>query len=645
MQTDPQPFRVFLNYRREDTAGHAGRLYDALTAHFPAEQVFIDVDTIEPGADFVEVVEEAVGSCTVLLALIGQRWLQVTNQAGPQRLHDEHDFVRMEIEAALNRSIRVIPVLVQGARMPSYEDLPETMRPLTRRNAIELSDHRWRYDTDQLVRVLERIRGAVPVNVPKATGRRVASPHKSSISATPTSVPEPATVRRRLAGAIIKTGRRNRAPETSASVIRDTAAPAESPSTALVRKPPGEPADHKTAEAIESGENNALAQRGAAPDTKLEAEPTSVSSPPEVNSLGQPLDSPQRTRISRPRFLVALLLAVSLGVGGYLLLTQRATTAPTSTSTTTSVPPIVTFHSYGNSGIDGAAAITVGPNGELWFTNSLGSSIGQVTSTGGFAFTSGRPGQIDNPQGIVEGPDGAIWFTNYTGNTIGWITPTKGSIEVKTISSRPSDVIDHPWGIAVGLGKELWFTNEGNGTIGEINVATHMVVSTHHEALDSQPMGITAGPDGTLWFTNYGTSTIGEITASGHIQTWPGTGNIDKPCAITSGPDDSLWFTNCGGKGSIGEITMNGTVTIFPHKGISDPTSIIFADGALWFTNERNNSIGRMTTNGLSISSYRSSATNILAPSGIARGRAGDLWFTNYNVGTIGRLSVQAAPS
>lgn len=150
------PLRIFLNYRREDTAGYAGRLYDALADRFSAGQVFIDIDNIEPGVDFVEVIENAVGACDVFIALIGQRWVEVMNERGGQRLEDENDFVRLEIEAALKRELRVIPVLVQGARMPRPSELPESLAPLTRRNALEISDHRWRYDVEQLVQALER---------------------------------------------------------------------------------------------------------------------------------------------------------------------------------------------------------------------------------------------------------------------------------------------------------------------------------------------------------------------------------------------------------------------------------------------------------------------------------------------------------
>src|SRR5207247_2365741 len=105
-------------YRREDASGHAGRLYDVLAAAFGADQVFIDVDTIEPGVDFVERIETSVASVDALVAVIGRDWLTAADAEGRRRLDNPEDFVRLEIASALSRNIRVIPVLVEGARMP-----------------------------------------------------------------------------------------------------------------------------------------------------------------------------------------------------------------------------------------------------------------------------------------------------------------------------------------------------------------------------------------------------------------------------------------------------------------------------------------------------------------------------------------------
>ena len=148
--------RIFMSYRREDTAYPAGWLYDRLAGHFDRGQVFKDIDSIELGDDFVEVITTAVGSCDVLLVLIGDRWLTVTGQDGGRRLDNPDDFVRLEIEAALTRDVRVIPILVEGARMPRADELPASLTKLARRQALELSPSRFDVDSRRLLRVLER---------------------------------------------------------------------------------------------------------------------------------------------------------------------------------------------------------------------------------------------------------------------------------------------------------------------------------------------------------------------------------------------------------------------------------------------------------------------------------------------------------
>jgi hypothetical protein len=163
MASDPQrggpaeqPANIFLNYRRDDSAGHAGRLFDRLSAAFPG-RVFMDIDTIDPGDDFADAIGKAVGSCQVLLVMIGKDWLSATDASGHRRLHDPEDFVALEVQAALERNIRVIPVLVQGAPMPRSQDLPPQLAKLARRNAIELSDARWSYDVQRLIETIQEV--------------------------------------------------------------------------------------------------------------------------------------------------------------------------------------------------------------------------------------------------------------------------------------------------------------------------------------------------------------------------------------------------------------------------------------------------------------------------------------------------------
>jgi hypothetical protein len=130
-----------------------------------AGRVFKDVDTIEPGDDFAEVITGAVQACAVLLAVIGGRWLTAAGPDG-RRLDDPDDFVRLEIEAALARGVRVIPVLVDGTTMPRPVQLPASLAPLARRQAIELSHSRFSADLTGLLKLLDRELRAVPAQEP-----------------------------------------------------------------------------------------------------------------------------------------------------------------------------------------------------------------------------------------------------------------------------------------------------------------------------------------------------------------------------------------------------------------------------------------------------------------------------------------------
>ena len=143
--------RIFINYRRDDTAYPAGWLYDRLATRYGSEQVFKDVDAIDLGDDFVTVLTEAVGACEVLLALIGPQWLNITDSNGKRRLEDPDDFVRVEIEAALAREVALIPVLVDGAELPPADELPSSLTALLQRESLELRSDHFGADADVLV--------------------------------------------------------------------------------------------------------------------------------------------------------------------------------------------------------------------------------------------------------------------------------------------------------------------------------------------------------------------------------------------------------------------------------------------------------------------------------------------------------------
>lgn len=161
--------RIFISYRRDDAAGHAGRLYDQLREDFGDEHVFMDVDAIGLGSDFRETIDQAIASCDVAIALIGRGWLSASDEEGRRRLDDPDDVLRLELERGLAHGLVVIPTLVQDADLPAERELPDSLAPLARRQGIELRDASWRDDVDRLTRQLE---GVVVARAAETSDRR-----------------------------------------------------------------------------------------------------------------------------------------------------------------------------------------------------------------------------------------------------------------------------------------------------------------------------------------------------------------------------------------------------------------------------------------------------------------------------------------
>lgn len=154
--------RIFISYRRDDTAPYAGRLFADLADHVQRGDLIMDIDSIAPGEHFGQFIRDEVGSCDVLLALIGKRWLTIRDSRRRRRLDDPEDFVRIEIGTALARDIRVVPVLLGGARVPNPARLPPDLQALSQRQAVEITDERWNYDVGRLIEALDATVNPVP---------------------------------------------------------------------------------------------------------------------------------------------------------------------------------------------------------------------------------------------------------------------------------------------------------------------------------------------------------------------------------------------------------------------------------------------------------------------------------------------------
>ena len=156
---------IFISYRRDDSRGTAGRLYDDLKDHFGKDRVFRDLDAVEPGADYAVEIDGFIESCEAFVVVIGNQWLDIRDDEGRRRLFEADDLVHKEVAAALATGRPVIPVTVEDAPMPSAAKLPQELAQLARRNVLPLSDSRWDYDVGRLLRRLEEV---VPASVPAA---------------------------------------------------------------------------------------------------------------------------------------------------------------------------------------------------------------------------------------------------------------------------------------------------------------------------------------------------------------------------------------------------------------------------------------------------------------------------------------------
>jgi hypothetical protein len=297
---------VFISYRRADASADAGRLYDALRRRFGRENLFMDVDSLRPGEDWVDAVEGAVDGCDVLLAVIGPDWVGATDRDGELRLGNELDRVRLEIEAALKRAKPVIPVLVEGAAMPLSSELPESLRPLLRRHALRVSHQTFDSDLGALVRALRVI-------------EKARHPHAGDRTPHPVAGPAPAT----------------QTPTQPKPISRPPAPPA--PTLRAAPTPPSEP--RKTPAPTPQAQPTSTPQPQPTPVQPVYTTPSQAYYTPAPVVIARP-SGPSSTAIAVISVgTVALLVVLVLGVFALVAQpTPTPTPAPTPTPTATPTP-------------------------------------------------------------------------------------------------------------------------------------------------------------------------------------------------------------------------------------------------------------------------------------------------------------------
>jgi virginiamycin B lyase len=284
-------------------------------------------------------------------------------------------------------------------------------------------------------------------------------------------------------------------------------------------------------------------------------------------------------------------------------------------------------------------AITVGPDGAIWFSEITGNKIGRIPATA----TVGNP-QITEypiptansaPTDIAAGSDGALWFTEHHGSNIGHIPTTGSPIVEYPTTTNPSS----PYGIAAGPDGAMWFTECVANQIGRIPTTGVIHISEYSVPTpSSNPQGIAFGPGPGMWFVEEGVSQAGLILiANKAVAEYPMPNLVSAPRDIALGPDGAMWFA--GSNGVIGRVPATGT----PMNEVDTPEDgapqgmTAGPDGAMWFVEFSGNSIGRISTSDFSISTISVPTANA-APRKIVRGPDGSLWFTEFGANAIGRL-------
>ena len=273
--------------------------------------------------------------------------------------------------------------------------------------------------------------------------------------------------------------------------------------------------------------------------------------------------------------------------------------------------------------------ITVGSDGNLWFTEFFVGKIGRITTAGAVTEFPAA----GNPQLIALGADGNVWFTETTVDKIGRMTPTGDFTDFPI--PTPGGLI----GIGAGPDGNVWFCETDNAKIGRITPGG--TVTEFDVPSGGSPFHIVTGPDGNLWFTNFDTGQVSRLTPGGTFTEFPTNLSGSEPQGIAAGPDGNVWFTDTG-TNQIGRITPTGAVTEFPIPTANANLLGIAAgpDGNLWFAEDHANKIGRITPKGV-VTEF-DIPTGSSAPGFLVSGPDGRVWFTEVFGNNIGRIAMSS---
>jgi YVTN family beta-propeller protein len=660
------PGRIFISYRREETAYPAGWLFDRLAEHFGSGQVFKDVDSIELGDDFVEVITTAVGSCDVLLALIGDQWLTITDEHGRRRLDNPDDFVRLEIEAALVRKVRVIPILVDGARMPRADELPDSLARLVRRQALELSPNRFDFDTSRLVKVLDRTLADVqaepaaePVSPRLALSTTVVDfgrlpPHRPSperrvrlgnagggILNAETTTEAGWLQLRRVGDEVVMAVDTTTMGEHEGIVTVDSDGgsgtihvlaridPALSPVISATTAPDlGVAADKGPQEAAGEVAPNQLA---ATPGASLARHPRGAQDRPRgPESLLTPSapvlpreKRPGRLRVpkwlGKPPLIISAAAVVVIMVIVALIVLAQTHNPNVATTGQTQNPNVATVT------VEALPADVAVGEGAVWVANNQHGSVSRIDPATR-KVTTIKVGQT--PAGVAVG-NGAIWVANNGDDTVSRIDPATDRVK----ATIPVEAL--PAGVAVGEGA-VWVVSNGPtpGIVSRIDPATNRVVA--RIPVESRPQNVAVGA-GYVWVANGGHEGSRIDPASNRVvagftaflQTGP-------PSGVAVGAR-YVWVANTGDN-TVSRINpangpqLGSLIDTIPVG--QRPQGVAVGAGGVWVANSGDNTVSRINP-----TSHRVVATIEVGqrPRGVAVG-AGAVWVANDGDDTVSRI-------
>lgn len=401
--------RIFISYRRQEAAWPARQLYAELSETFGAEQVFKDVDNINPGDDFVQRISDAVASCDILLALIGRQWVTITDDTGQRRIDDPADFVRIEVASALARSVRVIPILLDGTPMPRAADLPDDLAPLARRQAVPLDPVS--FDTSRLFATIQGILSrpadqaatVVPPAVPGLAATTIPLPADAAAGSTQGRTPdettpeEPTVAEPTVAEPMVAeptavvptpeepTGAFVPLPADPAGGATPPVGSEASSGAAALATPIPTPADSKSAASVlpeqAPAEPPRMAERGG-PALSVSGAGARPAAPPSSGTDARPAASPPSDQSGRrrPMLLVAAAVGLAVAVGLAAIWWPRSSGSAGSSG---SGGPVVTTSRPSTS----ASGATGSPSAEPT------QSAAQPPTTGPFAILAHRGGQ------------------------------------------------------------------------------------------------------------------------------------------------------------------------------------------------------------------------------------------------------------